>query len=261
MSPGHANSSANLRQLPVVSRSPIYPRKCLDPVHEMLATMKKTGSFGALIHAPAHLELSAPWKIAVRLGVLLAILLASTAQARQDADPDTQRQAAILLDRTTGTSPTARAEAARRLVQKRTPAARQVLAGALQERGNPPAQLAAAVALAEDDRPDPSLIDPLFVLTKPDVPLALARPAARALSRYSGNLAVLARLIDRIEDRRGDSRRAAVEALGYFSEKRAAERLIALLNSEDESRAIRDSAVATDEPGDPAQQLHVEARG
>lgn len=183
--------------------------------------------------------------------VLAAILAAATpthAVALQPGDPadgdDLAQHQSVLLNRG-NVARAARVDAARRLVARESPAAQDVLAAALQESGNPGAQYAAAAALASDDTPDPTLIDPLFVLIAWDVQQAdLARAAASALTRYRGNDLVLQRLIDRTADRRGEaSRRATIQALGALPEKRVADTLIRLLSSPDESREVRAAAV------------------
>lgn len=167
-----------------------------------------------------------------------------SAGSAQIAD-DVGRLSAVLFDRNPATTRVMRLEAARRLVQRDVPAAREAVARGLQERSVPAIQVATATALAESTMGDAAFIDPLFVLVAPDASGELARPAARALSRYQGDPTVLSRLIERANDRRDQpARRAVIESLGSFDEKRAAQTLIALLNRDDESREARNATIS-----------------
>lgn len=176
---------------------------------------------------------------------LAAISPAAHAQA-SPADSEAAQQSELLLDRGNSVTRLQRLEAARRLTRMDNPASRAALAAALQQRADSAIQGAAAVALAEDETPDPSHIDSLFTLIQPDAPGDLARPAARALAKFKDNPIVVQRLIERVTgDKRGESsRRAAIEALGYVSEKRSASTLIELISSDAESVDIRESAMA-----------------
>lgn len=213
----------------------------------LTAIIAVAGAVGAAPGAARALNHAAPAPaLAGWTGGVALVARFQPADATRPPDPDVAQQAATLLDRASGVARSARLEAARRLVARGTPEARLALLRALQEVGNPAAQYAAAAALAgaSGPEPDPAFIDPLFVLISPDAPIDLARPAAAALAEYRQSPVVLARLIDRTADRRGEpSRRAAIEALGAIPEKRSAATLIALLGSEDESRDIRQAAV------------------
>lgn len=173
-----------------------------------------------------------------------AVALAPLVLRAQPAAPPNSDPVVVLLDRSPDITRNARLEAARRLAQRNSPEDRAALVKALQEVSNQTIQSVAAVAISELPDPSEEFINPLFTLLQAQVPYDLARPASRALGRYKNNAVVLQRLIDRTQTVTGEaSRRAALEALGAFPEKRAAARLMEVLTSSDVSNDLRNSSV------------------
>lgn len=173
-----------------------------------------------------------------------ALAVAPMMLRAQPAAPPNGDPVVILLDRNPEITRNARLEAARRMAQRNTPEDRAALVKALQEVSNQTIQSVAAIAISELPDPSEEFINPLFTLLQAQVPYDLARPASRALGKYKTSEVVLQRLIDRTQTVTGESsRRAAIEALGAFPEKRAAARLMELLASPDVSTDLRNSSV------------------
>jgi HEAT repeat protein len=187
-----------------------------------------------------------------------AILLAATAVSAppragqaQTTTPDAAAVAKRDLDQLSAvlTSPPdtaqdTRDEAARRLVSRHSAEARTILASALSDPNKPAAQIAAARALQDDAQPDPSLINPLFAALGTNN-RQLTEAVARALANYKTNPEVLDQLIS-IVDRRPAApeqvRREIISALGSIIEKRAAQTLVEVLKSPDETAATQAAA-------------------
>jgi HEAT repeat protein len=173
-----------------------------------------------------------------------ALAVAPVMLRAQPAGPGNGEPVVVLLDRGPEITRNARLEAARRLAQRNSPEDRAALVKALQEVSNQTIQSVAAVAISELPDPSEEFINPLFTLLQAQVPYDLARSASRALGKYKTSAVVLQRLIDRTQAVTGEaSRRAAIEALGAFPEKRAAARLMELLASPDVSTDLRNSSV------------------
>lgn len=158
----------------------------------------------------------------------------------QDVQQDLQRLAGVLNDENAKADD--RDEAARRLVSRQSEQAKQILISVLVSVGNRDGQLAVARALAGSSENDPRFIVPLFALLGPD--RALTDAAADALATYKGNPDVLTRLIGLVTARQQpDSLRiACIRALGSLNEKRAAQTLISMLISDEESSDVRTAA-------------------
>lgn len=170
---------------------------------------------------------------------------AQTPAENGETDPSVQRDIQQLL--ATLNDPSApqedRNEAARRLLQRQNEEIRQALRAVLVDVGNRGGQLAVALALANTPTPLEMYKDPLFALLGADSKLTEA--GAQALANFKGNPEVLTRLATNYalaRQQRETVRIAAIKALGALVEKRAAEILVNLASSDDESATIRAAA-------------------
>ena len=189
------------------------------------------------------------WKVVTATVWTAVAVLASSDTLAQDAPAAESAVEAAERDlqqlRNTLNDPNAsqaqRDEAAKRLLSRQTPEAREILRSTLVDVGNRGGQLAVARALAHDPHPDESLVTPLYALMGSDQ--SLTEAGAQALAAHKNNAQVLTRLQDFARNRNNRTGRvAAIRALGTFVDKRAAQTLIDLLASDDESSAARDAA-------------------
>lgn len=138
-----------------------------------------------------------------------------------------------------------RDEIARRLAARGTPESTRLIESALLDMNVPAAQLSAARAIASLETPERIWIDPLFAMLKNSPNEQTTRAAAQALSRYGTINEVLIRLSD-IAKQRNDSamRLHAIEAIGGFPDRAAAEVLMQVLTQPDESAKAVNAASA-----------------
>lgn len=123
-----------------------------------------------------------------------------------------------------------RDEAARRLQDRHSPEALTFLHDALVSMASPGGQLAASRALSESMTSDPQFIDPLFALLQLGRNRAQTDAASAALGQYKTNRDVLNRLIELARNGSRDTVRiGAIDALGMFTDKPAAEALVRIL--------------------------------
>jgi HEAT repeat protein len=183
---------------------------------------------------------------AVSAAVLPQSVHAQPAPVAVAGDP-VQSTISVLRDSRASTE--ARNAAAKRLVAIRSDQSRAAIVDVLSDGRIPASQIAIAQALADDLSPDrdPSFVAPLITLLKfPGLP-GLKATQALAIYNIGNNNPVLIQLIGMARGTSGDvrsetARANATLALGYMLDHDAAQTLIDLLTSTNETPEVRDNA-------------------